>query len=198
MLSTTQFQARFSGALPYDQYVLQAKPTEQPGWEKFFARVALSPVQKQLIRGFNRRINVLVISGSWCGDCVQQCPILRHVELAYPAPHENPDAPGIEVRFVERNANLDWITPFRICAGDRVPVAIFLNEDFDYISMLGDRTLARYRAVAARTLGPSCPLPGAAVPQDELDATVTDWLNEFERVALLLRLSAKLRAKHAD
>jgi hypothetical protein len=36
------------------------------------------------------------------------------------------------------------------------------------------------------------------VPEDEVRATLADWLNEFERVALLLRLSGKLRSKHGD
>jgi len=33
---------------------------------------------------------------------------------------------------------------------------------------------------------------------DELNATLQDWLNEFERVQLLLRLSTRLRQIHGD
>jgi hypothetical protein len=47
-------------------------------------------------------------------------------------------------------------------------------------------------------LGPACPLPGAPLPDDELAATLQDWLNEFERIELLLRLSPRLRRKHGD
>jgi hypothetical protein len=36
------------------------------------------------------------------------------------------------------------------------------------------------------------------VSDDELAATLQDWLNEFERVQLLLRLSGRLRQKHDD
>jgi hypothetical protein len=85
-----------------------------------------------------------------------------------------------------------------INAGRRVPTVIFMAEDFEPVAVLGDRTLTRYRAVAARQLGPSCPLPGAAVPADELHATLQEWLDEVERVHLLLRLSARLRQKHGD
>ena len=74
----------------------------------------------------------------------------------------------------------------------------FLNEDFDFISLFGDRSLNRYRAIAAKQLGPACPIPGAAIGQDELDATLGDWLDELERVHLLCRLSPKLRARHGD
>jgi hypothetical protein len=79
-----------------------------------------------------------------------------------------------------------------------VPVVVFMNEDFDFVAFAGDRTLARYRALAGRLLGPSCPLPGVAVPADEVGATLQDWVDEFERVHLLLRLSPKLRQRHGD
>jgi len=66
------------------------------------------------------------------------------------------------------------------------------------VSAFGDRTLSRYRALAQRQLGPSCPLPGAPVPDDEIAATFQDWMDEIERVQLLCRLSTKLRTKHGD
>ena len=46
--------------------------------------------------------------------------------------------------------------------------------------------------------GESC-ASGIAVPGDPLLSRVTqDWLNEFERVQWLLRLSPRLRQKHRD
>ena len=85
-----------------------------------------------------------------------------------------------------------------LCGGRRVPVFIFMNEEFDLVSLMGDRSLTRYRALAARQLGPSCPVPGAPIPPDELAGTIQDWLDELERVHLLCRLSPKLREKHGD
>jgi hypothetical protein len=73
-----------------------------------------------------------------------------------------------------------------------------MSEDFEFVSLLGDRTLSRYRAMAARSLGAACPLPGAPLPDDELAATLSEWVGEFERVQLLLRLSPRLRQKHGD
>jgi hypothetical protein len=35
-------------------------------------------------------------------------------------------------------------------------------------------------------------------PPDELAATLQDWINELERVQLMLRLSPRLRQKHND
>lgn len=85
-----------------------------------------------------------------------------------------------------------------LCGGLRVPVVLILNEDFDVLSVEGDRSLARYRALAARQLGPACPLPGAPVPDDEVAATRQDWVDAFERAHLMARLSTKLRQRYAD
>jgi hypothetical protein len=41
-------------------------------------------------------------------------------------------------------------------------------------------------------------MPGVALPADEGAETLQEWLNEFERVQLLLRLSGRLRQKHGD
>jgi hypothetical protein len=73
-----------------------------------------------------------------------------------------------------------------------------MAEDYVPVSVLGDRTLSRYRSIAARQLGVACDIPGAQIPEDEYNNTLQEWLNEFERVQLLLRLSARLRQKHGD
>jgi hypothetical protein len=75
---------------------------------------------------------------------------------------------------------------------------LFMAEDFEFCGAFGDRTISRYRALAAQRLGAACPTgivpPGAA----ELSSTLQDWLNEFERNQLMLRLSPRLREKHGD
>lgn len=190
MLSNELLKAEFAGGRAYDAYVRTGKPNEQANWADFHKRVSLTTAQRELIGGFVRRINVLVVSGTWCGDCVQQCPMLDHIERA------NPER--VRVRYVDRDERADLSARLKICGGGRVPVVVFMNEDFDFVSLMGDRTLSRYRGLAARQLGTSCPLPGAPVPADEIAATLADWVGEFERVHLLLRLSTKLRGRYGD
>ena len=118
-----------------------------------------------------------------------------------PPPRTNHPADAsdhIDLRWIERDREPDLARRLRINGGERVPVVVFMSEDFDVVSILGDRTLTRYRALAARNLGSSCPLPGAPVPDDELAGTLADWVDEFERVQLLLRLSPRLRERHQD
>ncbi len=190
MINTDFLHSEFQSALAYGEYLKSSKANEQANWADFHKRVTITDAQRTLIDGFNRRVNVLVVSGAWCGDCVQQCPMLDHIARANSA--------RIDVRFVDRDARAELSGQLKICGGGRVPVALFLNEDCEFVSLFGDRSLSRYRALAARQLGPSCPLPGAPVPADEVAATLQDWVNEFERVQLLLRLSTKLRSRHGD
>jgi hypothetical protein len=66
------------------------------------------------------------------------------------------------------------------------------------VSRFGERTLSKYRQMVADQVGASCPT-GLVTHGDTLFQQVTqDWLNEFERVQWLLRLSPRLRQKHRD
>ena len=178
----------FESALAWADY-LATDPTKAPNWEKIHAQVTLKPEQAKLVAGFVRNMKVLCVSGIWCGDCAQQGPLMERIAEA---------SPLVELRFCDRDEHPELAEAIKINAGLRVPVLVFMAEDFEPVSIMGDRTLARYRAIAARQLGPSCPLPGAPVDDDELAATLQDWLDEFERVQLLLRLSGRLKQKHGD
>lgn len=189
-LTSEYLRASFDAALPYDDYVATGSPAHQGRWRDMAGRIDLTPAQRGLLSGMVRRVNILATSGTWCGDCVAQCPMVRAFELAAPE--------RIAFRLADRDEHADLAQRIMLCGGRRVPVFIFMNEEFDLVSLMGDRSLTRYRALAARQLGPSCPVPGAPIPPDELAGTIQDWLDELERVHLLCRLSPKLREKHGD
>jgi len=190
MLTPEFLKSKFEAGLSYREYLETGKAEHRANWDAFFERVALTGPQRELIGGFTRTMPVLVSSGIWCGDCVQQLPMLEHIERANPR--------AIQIRYLDRDEHADLAQRVMVCGGLRVPMVILMNEDFDLCALCGDRTLARYRAMANKRLGPSCPLPGAPVPEDEIAATLADWVASFERVHLMLRLSTKLRARHAD
>lgn len=189
MLDPEFLALKFEAGSAYDRYVAAGRPDQRHAWARSHDSVALSDAQRALLAGFVRRMNVLVTSGLWCGDCSAQVPMLDRIAHAAP--------PGvIDLRILDRDLHSDLGEQVRICGGLRVPTVLFLNEDLEFVSMLGDRTLTRLRARAARSLGASCPLPGSGVEQDEARGTLQDWVNEFERVQLLLRLSPKLIDRH--
>jgi len=181
---------KFQAGLGYDDYLATGTDDQRAAWTKIHEQVGLSDDQRRLVQGFTREMHVIAVSGIWCGDCVQQGPLLQHIAAA------NPER--VRLVWLDRDEHLDLSEPLKINAGLRVPVVVFAAEDDEPVSVYGDRTLHRYRALAAKQLGPSCPVPGAPVPDDELRATLQDWLDEFERVQLLLRLSGRLRQKHGD
>ncbi len=188
-LSAAYLEQKFQAALPYAEYVAQGNEQQRESWQRVLDQTTLTSGQRELVGGFVRDMHVLVSSGVWCGDCVQQCPLLQRISEA---------TPHVRLRFVDRDEHADLAEQVRICGGLRVPVAIFKAEDFEPVSIFGDRTLTRYRAMAQRARGAHCPVPGAPVDPEELAGTLQDWLDEFERVHLLLRLSTRLRQKHGD
>jgi hypothetical protein len=66
------------------------------------------------------------------------------------------------------------------------------------VLIYGDRTLSAYRASAASQLGGTCQTGIVPPAADALAAVTGDWLREFERVQLILRLSGRLRQLHGD
>lgn len=190
MLSAQVLQKHFEAGRAYAEYVETGSPDQRANFKRVYDGASITPPQSALLAGFVRRMPVLVISGMWCGDCVNQCPLLARIAEANPR--------SIDLRFVDRDEHRALSDAVRICGGNRVPTAIWMAEDFEFVHLLGDRTLARYRAIAATQLGPACPLPGAAADADERRAVVQDWVNEFERVHLILRTSGRLRQKHND
>ncbi len=182
--------AAFAAALPYEAFLERhGTPDQRARWAAFHDRVVLTPAQRALLGGFVRPMPVLVLAGAWCGDCVNQCPIFAHFAAA---------APAIDLRFLDRDARPDIAAHLKVCGGQRVPVAAFFSEDFTPVLFYGDRTLSAYRASAAAQLGASCASGAVAPPPDAVAAVTAEWLDQFERVQLILRLSARLRQLHAD
>jgi len=188
--TTEAWQAAFAAALPYREFLERHATPEQRGrWDAMHARVALTPAQKGLLAGFVRRMPVIVLAGAWCGDCVNQCPIFESFAAA---------APVIDLRFLDRDARPDIAAHLKVCGGQRVPVALFLSEDFTPVQFHGDRTLSAYRAAAAAEVGQSCASGLTGPAPDALAAVISDWLDQFERAQLILRLSGRLRQIHGD
>lgn len=181
---------QFAAGFPYDRYVASGDPEQQRRWQQVYEAAGLSESQQKLAGAFSRDMKILVISGIWCGDCVQQVPLLQRIVEANHA--------RLAMRIVDRDVHRHLVDELYINGGSRVPVVLFLAEDFELCSICGDRTLRRYRAMATRQLGAACPVAITPPDPDELAATLQDWLDEFERIQLMLRLSTRLRQKHGD
>ncbi len=184
------FEEQFSSALRYEQYLGGGTEEQRRRWTQVYDIAHLETAQLQLVSSFTREMRILVHSGIWCGDCVEQCPLLQRIAEANPA--------KIDLRFLEREVHTELSEDLRINGGSRVPVVRFFSEDGLWCATAGDRTLNRYRALALKRLGPSCPTGILPPEKSEVEATLADWLNEVERVQLMLRLAPRLREKYQD
>jgi thiol-disulfide isomerase/thioredoxin len=181
---------KWSAALPYSEFLTKyGSPSHQSRWNQTFDAVSLKPAQRELLASFKREMKILCLAGAWCGDCSGQCPIFqRFIEVT----------PTIQLRYLDRDEHADAQRELQINGGNRVPVLVFFSEDGHEVARYGERTLSKYRAMMQAMACASCPT--GIIPKDDplLDQVVQDWLNEFERVQWILRLSPRLRQKHND
>ncbi len=186
-LRSDLYRAAFRDAASYREYVAGGSERQREAWGR-----ALPPLPEDAgtrLDPAGRIVNVLCLSGIWCGDCVRSVPIAaRLVEAA---------GPSVSLRLVDRDQIPELRDELRVLGAMRVPVVVFLTEDFHEIGRYGDRPLTVYREKAATELGAACPLPGSA-DGEALRAEMDEWLDVFERMILMARLAPPLRARHGD
>ena len=185
------WRACWAEAASYDAYLEGSDPKRAGRWPELEKRIpALSEGQQKRVSDYGRKLNVLLVSGVWCGDCVRQGPMIRQIADACDE--------SVELRVIDRDVNLELRDEVRILGAARVPVLVFLSEDFHEAGRFGDRLLETYRRKAATEIGPACAVPTAEIPPEELAAERDEWLDIFERMLLLVRLAPPLRARYGD
>ena len=183
------FKRYFAKALKYQEYLATGEQVHQQRWTEHYQAVRLSNEQQKLVQSFIRRWIVLFMSGIWCGDCVRQGPIVQRIAEANNL---------IDLRFIDNKENPELAEELRLNGAYKVPVAVFLSEDFFELGRFGDRHLAIYRSKLTSELGPACST-GLTVPdQDVLRQDLADWLDLVERTQAMLRLAPMLRKRYGD
>lgn len=186
----TDIASYWPKALSYDAFLdRHANPNQLQRWRTFEKAVTLTAEQQKSLAGYTRQMNILCLSGAWCGDCVEQVPILKKFAEA---------TPKIDLRLLDRDAYPELTAQLQVNGGQRVPVVVFFSEDNFEVARFGDKTLARFRRAAQALMGDSCPTGAILPPAEQIAAEIADWLREVERVQLLLRLSGRLRQLHND
>ena len=185
----TDWPNAFSRGLGYDEFLDRFATAEQRAdWNGVLNRIALSDEQTERLRRFPREMHVLVLAGAWCGDCVSQCPIFEAFAQA---------CDKLKIRYVDRDADADIAAMMTTCGAARVPSVAFLSEDGHLCGRYGDKTLAKYRDLAAAVEGDACSI-GYNEPAELQAAVIDEWLGQFERIEWMLRLSGRLRQLHGD
>ncbi len=178
----------FAKAVTYDEHVATAKEEHKDRWKQALEAATLTDEQRALVGSFERKMNVLVLSGVWCGDCVRQCPIIHRIAEA---------SDLIDLRFIDREEDPKLRDLLRVNGATKVPVTLFLSEDFFEIGRFGDRTVSRYRLMAKEMVGAACPTGLVPEKGHDIEEEIREWVDEFERMELILRISPLLAARYA-
>jgi len=98
------FKPAFDRALHYTPFLERYATAEhRDRWKKVYDAAALTDAQRTLLAGFTRKMPVLCMSGPWCGDCVNACPLFERIAEA--------SRGMIDLRFVNRAQKFDAATP---------------------------------------------------------------------------------------
>jgi thiol-disulfide isomerase/thioredoxin len=176
-------------ASDYDSWIRGSDSGMARRWIDSGARTPKLPDdQLERLRGYNREMSVLMYAAIWCGDCARTGAMLREIAEAC--------GDSVRLRVIDRDASVELRGELRLVGATRVPVVVFLSEDWWEVGRFGDRTLSVYRAKAAREAGRG--QPAGVLAPGALTAEIGEWLDVFERMLLMLRLSPPLRRRHGD
>lgn len=103
--------------------------------------IVLSEELKQSITEIREnKLIFLVITEGWCGDAAQNIPLLNKIAEA---------SPGIDLKLILRDENLDIMDQFLTNGGRSIPKLIVLDgENFEVLGSWGPRPAAAQQMVA--------------------------------------------------
>ena len=137
-LRSELFRQVFRDALAYPEYLATGNSREAAAWARADAALPALPDDASIrLDPAGRIVNVLCLSGIWCGDCVRSVPIVARLAEAAGL--------SVDLRFVDRDAISELRDDLRVLGAMRVPMVLFLTEDFHEIGRYGDRPLSVYR-----------------------------------------------------
>ncbi len=183
------FREYFGAALPYGEYLKTGEEKHRARWEAIGREIVLSVEDRSRVAAFTRKMNILVMSGIWCGDCARQGPMLKAVEDC---------SSLLTFRYLDNRQNPALQDELRINGAEKVPVVVVLSEDFYELSRFGDRHLSVYRRKVESELGPACDAGLVPARTNELSIELTEWVDFFERLQHMLRLAPALRRRYGD
>jgi len=183
------WRKHFEAGVTLESFMKSGKPEEVALWKERADRTPeLTREQTARLEGYNRELNILVYAGTWCGDCSRQAPMLKKiVEVA---------GEKVRLRFIDRESSKELQDELRLVGGLRVPVVVFLTEDFWEVGRFGERLLHVYRSKAAREIGRG--VDEGVLSPHALELEMAEWVDIFERMLLMVRLSPPLRRRHGD
>lgn len=165
---------RFAQGLTYDGYKAQMTRNQ----ERFQANESRLVLEAADLAAFKRRpAHVLVLAEDWCGDVIDNLPILGRIAA---------ESGALDLRVFLRDQHLDLIDQYLKEGKYRsIPVFVFFDDDFQEIGRFIERptSVTERRAQFRQALGEQHPEYGPpGTPADQLPEEVRARLmQELER-----------------
>jgi len=176
-------------AKSYNEFLTGASVNHVTRWNESFERTPdLKQDQVEKLVGYNRTLKVLMVAGVWCMDCSRTAPYLHKII--------NIIGKKAELRIIDRDAIQALKDEIHVMGAARVPCVIFLSEDWFEVGRFSDRSLSIYRSKMAREVGLGID-QGILSPQSR-EKELSEWMEIFERILIILRLAPALRKKYGD
>ncbi|SHI36374.1 thioredoxin family protein [Pseudozobellia thermophila] len=145
--------------------------------KRFDKTVKLDPESMDLIKGYDRRISLLVLTESWCGDAAPSLPVMNKIaELSA----------NIDLKIVLRDENLELMDRFLTRGAMSIPKLIVCDRDsLEVLAEWGPRPEPAAKMVARHKEEHGKILP-------ELKEELQQWYNKDKGKTILKELLACL------
>jgi hypothetical protein len=188
-LKSDLWKKGWDNAKNYDDFLSQAPIEHKQRWKESLERSpTLTVDQKSHLEGYNRVLRILLVGGSWCMDCSRSGPYLKLISKTC--------GPKVEFKLIDRDMLPELRDELRLMGAPRVPVVLFISEDWFEAGRFSDRTLSVYRSKMAREVGSSKDR-GILTPQAR-ETELAEWVDIVERLLIMQRVAPSLRKKYND
>jgi len=121
---------RFLQGMTFQQY-LDQMGTNKEKFMEFLREVKIRPEDREALKKFGKKLNVLVITEDWCGDALYNVPVLGKLVEGNP---------NVEVRVFLRDKNPDLMDQYLNQGTYRsIPVFAFFDENMNEIARFIER-----------------------------------------------------------
>ena len=121
---------RFAQGMTYDAYKDQMTRNKER-FEANEERVSIDPADLAAFRALPRPLHVLVIAEDWCGDVIDNLPVLGRLAE---------ESGTLDLRVFLRDQNLDLIDQYLKEGQFRsIPVFVFFDDNFDELGRFIER-----------------------------------------------------------
>ncbi len=123
-----EFPRLWDGALTFEQFMATTGEKYRPLWEGIYRHAKAPEWAATALDG--RKLHLLAIIEEWCIDTSSTTPFLQRLAET---------VPGIELRILLRDRNLDVMDHYLTNGGRAIPVVIVLDEAFRELGHWGPR-----------------------------------------------------------